>query len=212
MNKNLTDITLVVDRSGSMDQVKDEANKGIAAFIAEQKSAPGEALFSLLQFDTTPEWVYQGKPIQEVKEYRLDPRGMTALLDSIGKAINNTGNRLSAMPEDERPGLVIIAIITDGLENASQEFTKARIKEMIEHQQSKYNWQFIYLGANQDAFAEAYSIGIDSQSTAQYTMNNTEGVYFTMSSTISSARDAYASGKDAKVEFSDEDRESLTKT
>ena len=90
------------------------------------------------------------------------PRGSTALLDAVGRAINETGDRLAKTPEQDRPGLVVFVIVTDGQENSSKEFSKARIKEMIDEQQKKYNWQFTFLGANQDAFAEAGGIGIRS--------------------------------------------------
>ena len=80
---------------------------------------------------------------------------MTALLDAVGQAINQTSERLANLDEKDRPGLVIIVVMTDGLENSSREFSKSQVKEMIEHKRNEYQWHFIFLGANQDAFAEA---------------------------------------------------------
>lgn len=168
MNRNLTDITLIVDRSGSMQAIREDAEGGVNSFIAEQTKQPGEALLTLVQFDTAYDFVHRGVPIRNVPKYELVPRGSTALLDAIGRAINETGERLSKTPEADRPGLVVFVVTTDGQENSSHEFTKARIKEMIEHQQSKYGWQFTFLGANQDSFAEAGQMGIAAVGTADY--------------------------------------------
>ena len=145
MRTDLTDITLVVDRSGSMDAIQGDAEGGVNTFITEQAKEPGEALLTLVQFDTEYEFLHKGVPIGEVPRYELHPRGATALLDAVGRAINETGERLAAMKEQDRPGLVIFVVMTDGLENSSKEFTKAQIKEMIERQQHDYNWQFTFL-------------------------------------------------------------------
>ncbi len=135
MRSDLTDITLVVDRSGSMQEIQSDAEGGVNAFIEKQAEEPGEALLTLVQFDTEYEFVHKGVPIEKVPKYELAPRGMTALLDAVGRAINETGERLAKMPEPDRPGLVIFVIMTDGMENSSKEFTKSQIKEMIEEQQ-----------------------------------------------------------------------------
>ena len=95
---------------------------------------------------------------------------MTALLDAVGRAINETGERLAKLDEKDRPGLVVFVVMTDGLENSSSEFTKPQIKEMIERQQRQYQWHFTFLGANQDAFAEAAAMGIDPCGAADYSM------------------------------------------
>ena len=160
MRNDLTDVTVVLDRSGSMQSCRDDAEGGLNTFIEEQKKQPGETLFTLVQFDTEYEFVHKGKPIRDVGPCELVPRGMTALLDAVGRAIAETGERLAAMPEPDRPGLVVFVIVTDGQENSSKEYTKPQIKEMIERQQNDYKWQFTFLGANQDAFAEAHGIGI----------------------------------------------------
>ncbi len=192
MNNNLTDVTLIVDRSGSMITCKIEAENGVNTFISEQKKQPGECTFTLVQFDTVYDFVFKGQNIQDVGTYTLCPRGWTALLDAVGRAINETGERLAAMPEDQRPGLVTFVIVTDGQENSSHEFTLAKIKEMIEHQQSVYSWKFTFLGANQDAFATAGSLGIPKMSAATYNAARTDSAFLAAANNVSRMR--YAVG------------------
>ena len=113
--------------------------------------------------------MYAGKPIAEVPPLALEPRGATALLDAIGKTIHETGRRLAALPEAERPERVLFVVISDGQENASTEFSSERILAMTTHQASAYKWEFVYLGANQDAIAEAAKMGI--RNAANYVRN-----------------------------------------
>lgn len=160
MRNDLTDVTLVVDRSGSMEEIRSDAQGGINAFVADQAKLPGECRITLVQFDDKYEIVHSGILASEWPEYHLAPRGSTALLDAVGRAIIETGNRISAMPEFQRPCLVICVISTDGMENASQEFTREKVREMISHQQTVYNWQFSFLAANQDAFTQAEYLGL----------------------------------------------------
>lgn len=209
MRNDLTDITLVIDRSGSMSSCRDEAQKGINEFIKKQKEVEGEVLFSLLQFDTEHEYVFNAVPISNVGKYKLIPRGMTALLDAVGKAVTETGIRLEKVPESERPGLVIIAIITDGYENASSEFKRDRIKEMIEHQQGKYSWQFTFLGANQNAFLEAGSIGINMNVAANYNTSKSDAVYNNLSNHVSRMRNMSYNGEVVSSSYTEEERESM---
>lgn len=187
-NKNLTDITLIVDRSGSMTTMREEAEKGINDFITQQrKDQSGDAVLSLVQFDNEYEIVYDAVPIDNVWYYKLEPRWSTALLDAVGKTINKTGERLRNMPENQRPGLVIFVIATDGHENSSKEFTKGQIQQMVKCQQENYNWQFIFIGANQDSFAEAHSMGLVG---AVSNYKNAVAAYNSSSSLASRMRDA----------------------
>jgi len=211
MNKHLTDITLVVDRSGSMAECKLEAQGGINAFIEEQKYIVGEAIFSLLQFDTSYDYVFNAVSMHEVKEYELIPRGMTALLDAIGKAIVETGMRLDKLPEDKKPGLVIIAIITDGEENSSSEFSKSQIAKMIKHQQDVYGWQFTFLGANQDAFHEAGGMGIHRDAIANYNTKNAQDTYGSLGDNVTRMRVASYSGQSIVNSYTDEERQKMIK-
>ncbi len=209
MRPDVTDITLVVDRSGSMQEIREDAQGGVNAFIQKQAQEPGEALLTLVQFDTDYEIVHSGVPIQQVPAYELVPRGCTALLDAVGRAINETGKRLSDMDEADRPGLVTFVITTDGLENSSQEFTKARVKEMIEHQQEKYDWHFTFLGANQDAFAEAGGLGIRAASAAGYAPDKVYAAYQVSSEKLSRMRAQRRVGEPVLDAFTDEERERM---
>lgn len=209
MRPDLTDITLVVDRSGSMQEIREDAQGGVNAFIKKQATEPGEALLTLVQFDTEYEIVHSGVPLDEVPEYELVPRGWTALLDAVGRAINETGKRLSDMDDADRPGLVTFVITTDGLENSSKEFTKAQIKGMIEHQQETYDWHFTFLGANQDAFAEAGGLGIRAASAAQYSPDKIFAAYEASSEKLSRMREQKRAGGPVLDEFTDEERERM---
>jgi hypothetical protein len=133
---------------------------GFNQFIEDQKKLPGEVTVSLIQFDDEYQSIYTACPLSKVAKLVFAPRGNTALLDAIARAVNETGARLRMLPEAERPTQVLFVIITDGYENASREFKKSSVMEMLRHQQDKYNWQVVYLGANQDAIAEAGGLGI----------------------------------------------------
>jgi hypothetical protein len=123
----------------------------------------------MVQFDgTATEVRYVGTPIGEVGPLDLQPRGNTPLLDAVAFSIRLTGERLAALPEEARPENVLLLIITDGQENASKHTTAAALKEMIEHQRSVYKWDFTYLGANVNSFAEAQRMGIPPERTADY--------------------------------------------
>ena len=172
--KNYTEIIGVIDRSGSMSSCWHDTVGGINEYIKKQREVPGEAKISLVFFDTEYAMAYNGVDLQDdifskpMSFADYSPRGSTALLDAIGKTINTVGNRLAATPEDERPDKVTMFIVTDGEENASREFTGAQIKEMITHQTDKYQWDFVYLGANQDAFAVGMTLGVNPHSCTTY--------------------------------------------
>jgi uncharacterized protein YegL len=161
----------IVDRSGSMNTIRKDTEEGIKAFIDKQLEGvdSSKRTVSFYQFDTEHECLHNFDLLEKAKDYKLEPRGSTALLDACGQAITNVGHSLKHMPEDQRPGYVMVIICTDGEENSSREYKKAEIKKMIQHQQDKYNWRFTYIGANQDAFTEARSLGISGQSVLNYT-------------------------------------------
>lgn len=159
-NKDLTLIAALLDRSGSMDDCKRATETGFDELINKQRSEPGEAVVTLSMFDDVYENVYANVPIAEVGPLELEPRNMTAMLDATGRFITEIGATLAARPEDERPGTVICLIMTDGYENASKEWTWAAVKELITQQREKYNWQFIFLGANIDAEQVAAQMGV----------------------------------------------------
>ena len=209
MKSNITDITLVVDRSGSMQERRKDAEGGVNAFIEEQAKEPGEAFLTLVQFDTEYEFLHRGVPIDDVPDYQLKPRGATALLDAVGRAINETGIRLGELKEADRPGLVIFVVTTDGMENSSVEFTKPQIKEMIEHQQTKYGWHFTFLGANQDAFAEAGAMGMKPGAVANFAMDKVAAAYEMTSRKVSRMRSQHRKGEEVLDEFTDEERKKM---
>lgn len=191
MNKNHTSIALVLDRSGSMASCLESTIKAANSFLADQASAPGSADFTLTLFDNVIEQPHLAVPIAEIPEFNTTnfvPRGCTALLDAIGSTIKKLGQRLASLPEKDRPGTVIVAILTDGLENASERFDWKEINRMILHQQEKYSWQFLFLGAGEDAIAQAAQIGI-SHSNASAFANDSHGYY---SSTAALTRKARA--------------------
>lgn len=206
MKQGKTDIVLVVDRSGSMSTVQQEAENGINSFIKDQKKEPGEAVLTLVQFDTDYEVVHDGLALDSVPDFKLVPRGMTALLDAVGKAINTVGERLNALGKEERPEHVIMVIITDGHENSSHEFKKGQIKDMIQHQQDNYKWSFTFLGADADAFDDAGSIGIMRGTTASYKPQNVGVAYSSLNCAVSRTRSGAGT-----MDWSDEEREKMAK-
>ncbi len=213
MKQNLTDITVVLDRSGSMEVVKADTIGGFNTFLKSQKEAVGEANLTLAQFDTEYELVHSGKPIKDVPELTdkiFVPRGMTALLDAIGRSINATGARLANTPEENRPAKVIFVILTDGEENSSHEFTKEKINEMIKHQTETYKWDFVFLGANQDAIKTGTSYGISANSSLSYKADayGTKTVFDSMAVNMSNYRSGSVSGQSF---FNDVDRDAQAK-
>ena len=210
MKTNFSDVTVVLDRSGSMISCKTDAEGGVNAFIQEQKKLPGECVFSLVEFDTEYNFVHKARPIADVTPYTLIPRGSTALLDAVGRAVNETGERLAAMKEEDRPSLVVFVIVTDGYENASVEFTRAQIREMIERQQKEYSWQFTFLGANQDAFAEAGSLGINPAGVGQYVVFNAVHAFAAATSNVTRMRTASASGMAVDNSYTAEELKSMS--
>jgi len=170
--RDFTDITIILDRSGSMGSIRDATIKGINDFITETRNVPGDGVFSLVQFDDKYENVYTNISQKEVPLLNRDtfvPRGDTALIDAVCRTIDETGQRLAAMPEEQRPNKVLLVIMTDGFENASQKYTRRDMCDRITHQKEKYNWKIVYLGANQDAIAEGGKYGIGTQQAMTYT-------------------------------------------
>ena len=165
---NYTHIAFLLDRSGSMQRIKADTEGGFDAFIDGQRKQPGRCTVTLAQFDTEYEIVHQGVDIGSVGPLTLAPRGSTALLDSIGRLIVETGEYLAGLSEDARPGTVIVGIMTDGLENASHEWTRPAIKALIEDQEGKYGWTFSYMGANQDAIEVGTSLGVSADRSLTY--------------------------------------------
>lgn len=185
---NTISINLVVDRSGSMASVRDSTVESINAFVESQKAVPGEARLSLHFFDSAyglnsrPTMAYQTlidqAPVPEVRPLTREhyvPRGGTPLLDAIGHTIDSLGSKLALTPEHERPSQVLVVVVTDGQENESTKFTRRQIVDKVRHQEGTYSWEFVFLGANLDAVAEATSLGMKKTSALNYD-NTREGV------------------------------------
>lgn len=173
----LTEIAFILDRSGSMESIKAGTLEGVNAFLDQQKqeNATYPVRFSLTLFSTDVEVRHSSVSITEVpslNEKTYQPEGGTALLDAIGLTIDNLGKRLAETPESERPGKVVVAIMTDGEENSSKQFTWDQVSGMIKHQTDVYKWEFLFLGANQDAIATAARMNIDQRSSATYFQNS----------------------------------------
>lgn len=167
-NPDLTTIAVLLDRSGSMQTIKSDTEGGLAAYFEEQRKVDRTVRVTLAQFDTDYESVYSNVPIDEVPAPVLQPRGGTALYDAIGKLITDLGAELAARPEDERPGTVIVVVLTDGHENSSREWTHAAVRSLIEQQQNVYSWDFLFLGANMDAVAIGSGLGFAPQQSITY--------------------------------------------
>lgn len=205
MKKGYTHISVLLDRSGSMASIKDSVTEEFNKLLREQKEVKGKATFTFAQFDDKYDIVERNIDLKDAKNLDLVPRGMTALLDGIGKLVAQTGEDLAAMPESERPENVVFIVITDGGENSSQEYTREKIFEMIKHQEDTYNWTFVYLGANQDAIAVGGSFGFSSGSTMTYNASagGVSSAYCAVSSNLRSMR----LGETQDFSFTDEQRE-----
>ena len=193
MNPNLCEIVCIIDRSGSMGVVRSDAIHGFNTFLAEQQKLPGEANLSLVLFNHAHETVHENVPLGDVSpldETTYVPAGTTALLDAVGATIDSIGKRLANTAEEQRPAKIIVAILTDGEENASHNYTRAEIAERIKHQQEQYGWQFVFLAANMDAFAEAATLNIPAANTQNYvgTREGTQAGYRGMSETVTYLR------------------------
>lgn len=170
-NPDISLIAALLDRSGSMQQIADDTRGGFDAYIAKVRAdrENGEQVFvSLAQFDNEYDDVYLNRPIDEVPPLDLQPRGMTALLDALGRFITSVGASLAALDEDQRPGDVTVLVMTDGMENASVEWKVDAVKALIEQQKNTYDWEFVFLGANIDAVSVGTSLGFDADRSMTY--------------------------------------------
>lgn len=202
-NPDKTLIAALLDRSGSMDTSKQATEDGWRELLNEQRQEPGHCDVTLAQFDTVYELVYPPTPIGDVPDFVLQPRGMTALLDSVGRFITETGQRLSALPEGDRPGHVICMIMTDGMENSSTEWSWTSVRDLIDQQRDQWNWRFIFLGSNIDAIEVGARMGVAAEDAITYdstSYTSTIAVHGAASSWVTSAR----AGRSAR--FSDQDR------
>ncbi len=193
MNNNLTEIVFILDRSGSMAGLEDDTMGGFNAMVEKQKKEPGEALLSAVLFSNACEVLYDRANIQKVEpmtdwQYRVG--GCTALLDAIGGAVHHIGNVHKYAREEDRPGKTIFVITTDGMENSSHQYTYDEVQRMVKHEQEKYGWEFLFLGANMDAISAARSFGIRADRAVRYRRDSdgTKLNYHVVSETVAKVR------------------------
>lgn len=171
MEKGLTEIIFILDRSGSMGGLEADTIGGFNSLVEKQKKEPGKALVSTVLFDNKIEVLHDRVPLAEVPPMTAEQyyvRGCTALLDAVGGAIHHIGNVHKYAREEDVPEHTLVVITTDGMENASRHYDAPRVKEMVKRQQEKYGWEFLFLGANIDAVETAAHFGIAPQRAANY--------------------------------------------
>lgn len=159
-DKNYTHVVVLVDRSGSMDLMKDDAQGSINTFMKEQAGGAGKITVSLYDFNNTSRKVFGPVDVREAPTYKLIPNGGTALRDAMSNAIDETGSFLRDLPAKKRPGKLVFVTITDGQELHSRYTSVTQLKEKVKHQTNTYNWEFLFLGANIDAFEAGSSYGV----------------------------------------------------
>jgi len=209
--KNTSRTVIVLDRSGSMGAIVNDTIGGVNQFIDKQKEKNPENILSIHQFDTEFHVSHQACKVTDIAsldDSNYVPRGGTALNDAIGKTINELGNELKALPESERPDKVIFLVVTDGEENSSREFSTEQIKGMVEHQKNKYDWEFVFLGADIDSFAVGGSIGFVGASTANF---NKANIVRTLSMTSEKIA-AYACNAVTDMAYTDDERAVLSES
>ncbi len=217
MNKNLTELVFILDRSGSMGGLEGDTIGGFNSMLEKQRKEEGEAVVTTVLFDDRYELLHDRIGITGVKpitgkEYYV--RGTTALLDAIGKTINKVSNAQKNTAEDERADKVLFAITTDGMENASSEFSYSVVRKMIEYQKAEYKWEFIFMGANIDAITEAEKFGIGANRAVNF-VQDSKGLgmqYKSMESAISSFRQCGEVAEEWKAEVEADYKKRGTKT
>jgi len=214
MKNNITELVFILDRSGSMAGFEDDTIGGFNATIEKQRAEEGKVYVSTVLFDNYSKVIHDRVDINEVKpmtraDYQV--RGCTALLDAIGGAIHHIGNIHKYARSEDVPEHTIFIITTDGMENASHNYSAREIKEKIKRQTEKYGWEFIFLAANIDAVETADNLGIRRDRAANYRQTNkgVERSYFAMSEAIRNVRAGCASNIDLEEylkEDGDEDK------
>ncbi|MGV0741034.1 vWA domain-containing protein [Mycolicibacterium sp. XJ870] len=210
-NPNLSHLVFLLDRSGSMQSIKSDVVGGFDAFLTEQRGADGQCVVTLAQFDNEYEVVYHGVPLDQVPALDLSPRGCTALLDSMGKLITDTAAEIDALPEDDKPGTVVVAIMTDGLENASVEWQRPAIKALVEQQTNDHGWEFLYMGADQDAVEVGVGLGVKAEQSVTYGRGKSREAWAAAAGNVRRYRGAKLMDPEAAMpEFTDEQRSELS--
>lgn len=207
MKNAFTRIVVVLDRSGSMESIREATIAGFNHFLHEQRKQPGECMLRLVQFDDEYNVIFDGPLalVPELTAATFVPRNNTALFDAQGRTIIDLGRDLAQLPEHLRPSKVIVVTLTDGMENASHKFTERDVAKLVQEQRDKYAWDFVYLGANQDAVRVAAGMNIPRGSTMTYNASaaGTRNTMRAMSNYVGQARGMSV----GQAVFSVEDRE-----
>jgi hypothetical protein len=210
MNETSTHITMILDRTGSMESIRHDTIGGFNAFLQGQKAAPGAATLTLVQFDSQDpyEVIHNFVPIALAAELTPEtyvPRASTPLFDALGRGILDLERSLTLLAPAQRPGHVVFVVITDGQENASREFTRAQVQKMIHEKQEADGWDFVFLSADLAAIAEAGDIGVQHRATLAFdkTGQGTQDAFASLGESMSAMRISPAS---ARMHFTDEAR------
>lgn len=202
MRKGLTELVFILDRSGSMSGLEADTIGGFNSLISKQRKEEGEVYVSTVLFDDKAEVLHDRVSLDKIKdmtdkEYYV--RGCTALLDALGGAIHHIGNVHKYAREEDRPEKTLFIITTDGQENSSRQYTYEKVKKLVERQKEKYGWEFLFLGANIDAIAEAGKFGIRADRAVNYHSDKqgTAVNYRVLSETVSKVRCCSAAAMDA---------------
>ncbi|WP_394554571.1 VWA domain-containing protein [Agromyces sp. MMS24-JH15] len=209
-DRTYTALLLVIDRSGSMISIRDDMVGGLQALLAEQAAHPGMLTVDVVTFDTVVEWTHHFAAPADVR-VELEPRGSTALFDALGGAVSHFGSELAKLPEHARPGTVQVVVVTDGEENSSVEWTAQGVRAAVTKQTETFGWDFVFLGANQDAALAARTIGIAADKALDYTAapDGVAGASQSLSAYVSRLRAAEADGiAYSDIAFSDDERRS----
>jgi Mg-chelatase subunit ChlD len=202
-------LALVVDRSGSMYSIANDVRGSVKQFIGDQKKMEGKASLRVAQFDHTYEVIHDVNDIAEVDENAFadayKPRGSTALLDAIGRTIFDMKEKLAKIPQEEKPKRVVIAVITDGLENSSREYRLEQIKNMVKENEA-LGWDFLFMGASLDAIDVAKSMGFAENKATAYDTSNISSCMGNLSAKFSQAR------VNEEIKFTQEEREAFMQT
>lgn len=201
MKRNFSEIVCIIDRSGSMNTIRDDAIGGFNVFLEDQKKEPGEASLTRVIFDDEITTIDENVPLADVEPFTREtfvPRNTTALLDAVGSTIDSISKRLENTPKDKVPEKVIFAILTDGAENASRKYSRKQVFDMITEKKKNERWEFIFLAANQDAISAGMSIGMSAGDSHSFVADKggTKMAYNLMSSSMSSYRSGNSGSSD----------------
>ncbi|MCX8106712.1 MAG: VWA domain-containing protein [Ignavibacterium album] len=209
---SLTHITVILDRSGSMQSIKSDIIGGFNTFLKQQKEVPGKATLTLVQFDTgNPyEVIHNYRPLQEIPELNdrtFVPRGGTPLLDCLGRGINDLSEHINKLTNDQKPDKVFFIIITDGQENSSREFKKSDIVKLIDEKKNKDNWEFLFLSADLDAIGDARLYGVNQ--TNVYVFNRDTKAVNKMWENLSASMSKARIDRNYKIDLSNNEEQKI---